>query len=317
MRWWRARRPRWCSSTSWTGRCSGPMSKACNFSPTYLNGCLGMSEALSFRETLQSVHSLVALCCSSTCLWSLIPADKLLDNFPAGIANSSLKDGLCCRGGRAAQVPAVLRGGAAGSRCSQSEDPSHKQQTSVLSPCCSASGTPDLSLLTSPHFPVLADVSPSSVPYTSAPVQVASSYESLYTAPSCFQFLRMLGHHSKSCCCPISYHPLSYHSHPGCEAVLQNSAVPQSDKANNVAMQAPAAPAEGQRAGLSTRPRSHAALSGVESSGLVTLTESAEDAAGADDAEMEEEVVGDLQNPVVNLGAKPSAVLVPGCLPPT
>lgn len=60
-------------------------------------------------------------------------------------------------------------------------------------------------------------------------------------------------------------------------------------------LQAPAAPAEGQRAGLATRPRSHAALSGVESSGLVTLTESADDAAGADDAEMEEEVVGDPQ----------------------
>jgi hypothetical protein len=57
-------------------------------------------------------------------------------------------------------------------------------------------------------------------------------------------------------------------------------------------VQAAATPVEGQRAGLPTRPRSYAALSGVESSGLVTLTESAEDAAGADDAEMEEEVVG-------------------------
>ena len=57
-------------------------------------------------------------------------------------------------------------------------------------------------------------------------------------------------------------------------------------------VQAAAMPVEGQRAGLPTRPRSYAALSGVESSGLVTLTESAEDAAGADDAEMEEEVVG-------------------------
>lgn len=63
-------------------------------------------------------------------------------------------------------------------------------------------------------------------------------------------------------------------------------------KASYATLQAPAAPAEGQRAGLSIRPRSHAALSGVESSGLVTLTESADDAAGADDAEMEEEVVG-------------------------
>ncbi len=69
------------------------------------------------------------------------------------------------------------------------------------------------------------------------------------------------------------------------------------------ALQAPAAPAEGQRAGLSTRPRSHAALSGVESSGLVTLTESADDAAGADDAEMEEEVVGGPQSPPVKLCA--------------
>lgn len=57
-------------------------------------------------------------------------------------------------------------------------------------------------------------------------------------------------------------------------------------------VQAAATPVEGQRAGLPTRPRSYAALSGVESSGLVTLTESAEDAPGADDAEMEEEVVG-------------------------
>ncbi|CAK0787464.1 hypothetical protein CVIRNUC_010684 [Coccomyxa viridis] len=56
--------------------------------------------------------------------------------------------------------------------------------------------------------------------------------------------------------------------------------------------QAPAAPAEGQRPGMTMRQRSQAALSGLESSGLVTLTESAEDAAGGDDAEMEEEVVG-------------------------
>ena len=57
-------------------------------------------------------------------------------------------------------------------------------------------------------------------------------------------------------------------------------------------VQAPAAPAEGQRPGMTMRQRSQAALSGLESSGLVTLTESAEDAAGGDDAEMEEEVVG-------------------------
>ena len=54
--------------------------------------------------------------------------------------------------------------------------------------------------------------------------------------------------------------------------------------------QAAAAPVEAQR--MATRPRSYAAMSNMESSGLVTLTESAEDAAGADDAEMEEEVVG-------------------------
>ena len=82
--------------------------------------------------------------------------------------------------------------------------------------------------------------------------------------------------------------------------------MPQSDQASDITMQAPAAPAEGQRAGLSTRPRSHAALSGVESSGLVTLTESADDAAGADDAEMEEEVVGDFHFTC----AQASAVLI-------
>ena len=69
------------------------------------------------------------------------------------------------------------------------------------------------------------------------------------------------------------------------------------DETTSGTLQAPAAPAEGQRAGLATRPRSHAALSGVESSGLVTLTESADDAAGADDAEMEEEVVGGSPDP--------------------
>ena len=57
-------------------------------------------------------------------------------------------------------------------------------------------------------------------------------------------------------------------------------------------MQAPAAPGGGPRAGLTRRQRRPAALWGRESSGLVTLTESAEDAAGGDDAEMEEEVVG-------------------------
>ena len=61
----------------------------------------------------------------------------------------------------------------------------------------------------------------------------------------------------------------------------------------SLTVQAPAAPAEGQRPGMTMRQRSQAALSGLESSGLVTLTESAEDAAGEDDAEMEEEVVGE------------------------
>ena len=61
----------------------------------------------------------------------------------------------------------------------------------------------------------------------------------------------------------------------------------------SLTVQAPAAPAEGQRPGMTMRQRSQAALSGLESSGLVTLTESAEDAAGGDDAEMEEEVVGE------------------------
>ena len=62
------------------------------------------------------------------------------------------------------------------------------------------------------------------------------------------------------------------------------------DDSAGVMAQAPAAPVEPQR--MATRPRSYAAMSNMESSGLVTLTESAEDAAGADDAEMEEEVVG-------------------------
>ncbi len=71
-------------------------------------------------------------------------------------------------------------------------------------------------------------------------------------------------------------------------------------------MQAAATPVEGQRAGLPRRLHSFAALSGVESSGLVTLTESAEDAAGADDAEMEEEVVGALP-PMLQTSGSPTA----------
>ena len=66
----------------------------------------------------------------------------------------------------------------------------------------------------------------------------------------------------------------------------------EGDNSLPLLMQAPAAPAEGQRPEMTMRQRSQAALSGLESSGLVTLTESAEDAAGGDDAEMEEEVVG-------------------------